>query len=117
MNFEDILRELTEKVGLAAVIIGKDGIPVGSYSTPDFPYNVEEIAIEQISLVKGLEEVETFRAIGPLREFTMLTDSFRFFLAPISSDYFLVLATNKDTYPGKARFILRRTVERLKKEF
>ncbi len=117
MNFEDTLRELTEKVGVAAVIIGKDGIPVGSYATPEFPYNVEDVATEQVSLIKSLEDIETLKALGDLRELTLLTDSFRFFLAPISSDYFLILATNKDTYPGKARFILRRTVERLKKEF
>lgn len=118
MNFEEILKELTERAaGLAAIIMGRDGIAVGSYTSPDFPYSIEEIGIEHVSLIKGFEETEGLKNLGPLKELALLTDSFKLLLMSINQDYFLILAADRGTYTGKARFALRRAVERLKREF
>ncbi len=118
MDFHEVLKEVTTKAaGLAAIIIGRDGIAVGSYSTSQFPGNIEEVAIEHISLIKGLEETEGLRALGHLRELTLFTDSLKLFLMPINRDYYLILAAGKEMYTGRARFILKRAVNRLKREF
>ena len=118
LDLEEVLKELTVRsTGLAAAIVGRDGVVTGSYTGPDFPGDMEEVAAGHVSLVKGFEERGGLKSLGTLKEFILLTDSFKLLLMPIDQDHFLILAAARGTYMGKARFVLRRAVERLRGVF
>ncbi len=117
MNFEEILKEITEKIdGISAVIMGSDGIAVATYDRGNSPCKIEEISIEYNNILKECGRIGSSNNIGDIEELTISTDSYRVLIRPINRDYFMALVADKDTYLGKASLALRLGVKRVKKE-
>lgn len=117
MNFEGILKELTERAGgLAAVIMGRDGIALGSYKKEDCRFNVEDLTIEYSSILREIEGISYSQNAGRINELSFCTDTSKAVFRSINEDYFITLFANKDAYLGKLRFALRLAVDKAKKE-
>jgi len=118
MDFNLILKEVTERAGgVAAVIMGKDGLPVDSFKSVETPYSVEDITVEYGSVLKDLKKISDSHMIGDIEDICLSTGKSRILLKPINDEYFMALAVGKEVYIGKARFALRRAVEKVKEEF
>lgn len=111
MAFQDKLRQLVEQVegGLACILMGKDGLPIGSYQNPQTRtrFDSETFGVEFTSLLHSMSQIANQTQFSQPTEFTLQsphqTAIFRF----ISREYFLLLTLTPDGNAGKGRYLLR----------
>ena len=115
MSFESALREIVEGCGggIAAALMGIDGIPIEQVSAAD-PARaemLEDIGVAGVEFGRILGEVRKASdslAGGPARECVFALQSFTIIVHQVDEENFVALAITSDGNLGKARYLIRR---------
>ncbi len=120
MAFEHVLKGMVDSVdgGLAAVIIGRDGIAVENYTKQGGFYDMESIAAFYSKMIADIKKTSEVLSSGSdIDEITISAKKFIVFIRLINEDYFMVLIVKSDVISGKARFVLKNTALKIANEF
>ena len=119
MIFDDVVKEAVEKVegGLAALLMGLDGISLSNYVKAGANLEMEVIGVEYATLLGEIRKTNEIMETGKVKEICVSTDKFAIIVRSITPDYFIALALTPNGNIGKGRFLLRVNAPRLQKEF
>lgn len=120
MSFAETLSRTVDRVegGLAAIILGIDGIPIERHvAALDPGLDIDSIATEFTTLLRRSMRTASDTGLGELSEMVLATDRMTFLLRPITPEYFLLLAVSRGGNVGRARFELRKAQLELEEEF
>ena len=119
-----MFREVLEFVkrsaeGVVAVCIaGSDGIPVEVVENGgDLNLSAEVISAEMTSILRGVNEFFNTVQGGVPEEMLIKTNKYAVVVRLINSEYFAMALLHSSGNVGKARFLLKKAVERVRKEF
>ncbi len=109
MSFRTSLKELAESVsgGLAAIIMGYDGIPIDEYLCPDTTFDMQLLVVEYSNLLAEIRHTVELLENGRMEEVSITTDTLRVLVRVISEDFFLILVIAADGNYGKGRYLMR----------
>ena len=114
--FREYLEKLVDNVegGKAAMIMEFDGIEVESYLKNGL--DITTIGIEFSQILAHAKRTAQILEAGELEEMVVKTENLLLAFRVINSDYFVVVALDRDGNFGKARFLLRVEAARLVEE-
>ncbi len=122
MSFARVLRRIVEESGggLAAILMGRDGIPIEQVEAPGLsPDEAERLGNAGVELGRILDELgkasDAFGG-GSIRETVVGVDRYWLVLRPVDDETFLLVALGPDGNLGKARFLVRRHLAELRAE-
>ena len=110
--FRQNITQLVEKLdgGVAAVLMGFDGITVDSYATAghdDALPDIQTLAMEFAHLIAQARRTLQSLDAGALEEFTLRTDTLMLVVRVLTQEYFLACAVLPTGNLGKARYLMR----------
>ncbi len=114
MIFDDLLRDLVTSVpgGIAATIMGKDGLPVRSFGEDRPPFDIQTAGIEIGPLFFGIVRMQT----GTPKEMVVTTDQVTIICCGITDDFFICLLVDRNGNPWKGRFKAQMLAPKLRSE-
>lgn len=107
--FLERLIQLSNRISgtVALSLVGKDGMPVESFSSnPEL--DMEVLAAELIAQVRSISENHRELSVGEVQQFSVTTDRMTIMVSALTDDYYLLLVLGEDGGYGRARFELRR---------
>jgi len=118
MIFEEIAQKIVEEVfgAVGLAIMGRDGIPLTIYLKEGAELDMETLGVEYANLLAQLSQALEKFGSGNLEEISLLTDRFLVVIRNITPDYFICLILSPDGNFGKARYLLRVNLPRLREE-
>lgn len=118
MIFEEVAKEIVERVygGLASIIMGRDGIPLSMYLKEGVSLDLEPLGIEYSNLLSQILQASINIGTGEVNEIVLLTNQFSVILRVISPDYFICLILSPDGNLGKAKYLIRVNLPKLRAE-
>lgn len=118
MSYKEYLRSLTENVdgGLAAIIMGYDGIAIDEYFVEATPFDLQLLAVEYANLLRDIRRTVELLENGDMQEVSISTDRLRVLVRVISAEFFLVLVITATGNYGKGRYLLSREALQLRDE-
>ncbi len=119
MAFGDILKDIVTNIqgGLAAMVMGVDGIPVDSYTTPTFSYDIQVLGVESATVMREIRRAAEALRSGALKELSFMTEGATVVLRSLTDEYFVALVLLPNGNFGKGRYLLKRSVPKLMAEF
>ncbi|NTW88984.1 MAG: roadblock/LC7 domain-containing protein [Desulfobulbaceae bacterium] len=118
MAYKEFLKSLTEGVdgGLAALIMGYDGIPIDEWLDQSTNFDLQLLSVEYSNLLRDIRHTVELLENGAMEEVTIATDRLKVLIRVINPEFFLVLVMTADGNYGKGRYLLSRESFRLKSE-
>ncbi|MGE5894443.1 MAG: roadblock/LC7 domain-containing protein [bacterium] len=118
MSFTEVLKEAVESVdgAVSAMIIASDGIPVEEYYSEKL-LDLSDLGAEASAMIKDIESASKELRIGEAREFSIISDLCGIIIRKINDGYYFALVIKPEGNYGKGRFVLRKAVPRVEKEF
>jgi predicted regulator of Ras-like GTPase activity (Roadblock/LC7/MglB family) len=123
MSFENVLRTIVENAGggLAAALMGNDGIPIEQFVSPSAGeiLGEDDVAAAGVEFGRILDEIRKASdalAGGTVMETVVSLARFLLVLRPVDGDTFLVVAIAPDGNLGKARYLIRRHLLALREQ-
>ncbi len=116
--FTEILREAVENVEgvVGAMIIDSDGLTVEDYLL-DSPVDSQSLGAEYSTLLRSVERASESLGLGATEEISVISEGCIVLARRINREYFIALIMKPEANFGKGRFILRKAVPKLEKEF
>jgi predicted regulator of Ras-like GTPase activity (Roadblock/LC7/MglB family) len=124
--FREQIKRLVERLegGVAAVIMGFDGITLDSYVNPreaaaaqhgaaPLP-DIQTMSMEFAHLIAQARRTLQSLEAGALEEFTLRTDVVALVVRVLTPEYFLACAVRPSGSLGKARYLMRMTAPGLR---
>lgn len=113
--FKDMLREVVEQTegGIAALLMGYDGIPLEEYVREDAALDVQTIGMEYSVILKSIQNAAEMLEAGSAREVSIQAERMTTIIRLLNGEYFAAVALRPDGNPGKARYLLRISAEKL----
>jgi predicted regulator of Ras-like GTPase activity (Roadblock/LC7/MglB family) len=107
--FAEILKKVVDNVdgGIAAVIMGLDGIPVESYVRQNDHVDVTTVAMEFSFILGQVRRAGDSLQVGTLEELSVKAQRLLLVCRMISPQYFVAIVLNPEGNFGKARFLAR----------
>lgn len=107
--FAETLRKVVDNVdgGIAAVIMGLDGIPVETYVRQQDRVDVNTVAMEFSFILTQVRKAGDSLAVGNLEEFSVKAQRLTLVCRMISPQYFVAIAMAPEGNFGKARYLAR----------
>jgi predicted regulator of Ras-like GTPase activity (Roadblock/LC7/MglB family) len=107
--FAETLKKVVDNVdgGIAAVIMGLDGIPVETYIRQTDRIDVNTVAMEFSFILTQVRKAGESLAVGGLEELSVKAQRLLLVCRMISPQYFVAIAIAPDGNLGKARFLAR----------
>ena len=107
--FAEILRKLVDNVdgGIAAVIMGLDGIPVDSYARQSDRVDVTTVGMEFSFILTQIRKAGDSLQVGGLEELVVKAQRLVLICRMISPQYFVAVAMAPEGNFGKARYLAR----------
>jgi predicted regulator of Ras-like GTPase activity (Roadblock/LC7/MglB family) len=107
--FAETLRKVVDNVdgGLAAVIMGLDGIPVDTYVRVNDKVDVNTVAMEFSFILTQVRKAGDSLQVGGLEELTVKAQRLILVCRMISPQYFVAVAMAPEGNFGKARYLAR----------
>ena len=107
--FAETLKKLVDNVdgGIAAVIMGLDGIPVETYVRQSDKVDVTTVAMEFSFILGQVRKAGDSLAVGNLEELSVKAQRLLLVCRMISPQYFVAIAIAPEGNFGKARFLAR----------
>jgi tetratricopeptide (TPR) repeat protein len=114
--FRDVLQGIVDLVdgGLAASLIGLDGIAIESVKRDGVP--LDAMGAEFGGFVKSIRLSNTELNTGDVLQFSLVTEKFVTFLSAVTPDYYVLLVMTPEGNYGRARFELARVKQQLRNE-
>ena len=115
MIFDDMVQNAVQQVhgGLAAVIMGRDGIALSQYRAESSDVDIETLGIEYANLFAEIGKAAQTLGSGSVQEVMLLTDQYQILIRGINPEYFIALILAPDGNLGKGRFLLRVSVPKI----
>ncbi|MBI5141624.1 MAG: hypothetical protein HZA20_05455 [Nitrospirae bacterium] len=130
MELDNYLKDAVGRVhgAIAAVIFGSDGIAVshcagGGLTDPSAfgaagVANPAAVSAGLADLLRMFDDVSSeLLGSGKLREITLTADSFTYVVSRINHEYAVAIVLKSDAASGKAKIVLRRAVNDIRKVF
>lgn len=116
--FREVLSDVVERTegGLAALVMGMDGISVDSYVKDGQAFEVETIGMEYSVILKDIRRATELVEAGTAREVTIQGEKVTTVIRLINEEYFVAVALRPDGNFGKARYLLRTGASKLATE-
>jgi len=118
--FREVLSDVVERTegGLAALVMGMDGIAVDSYVREDLaqPLEVENVGMEFSVILRDIKKGSELVDAGVAREVTIQGEKLTTVIRLINDEYFVLVALRPDGNYGKARYLLRTGASKLAAE-
>lgn len=114
--FNEILEGIVSgtKGGIAAYLMGYDGIAIDQHVTPAEGIDMQLLVVEYANVLKEIKSsVKTLNA-GLMEEVAIKTDRYFVVLRAITEDYFVIFLISRDGNYGKGRYLLMRDSVALK---
>jgi len=116
--FRENIKNLVEKLdaGVAAVLMGFDGISVDSYAKAGYDGalpDIQTLAMEFAHLIAQARRTLQSLDAGPLEEFTLRAEALTLIVRVLTQEYFLACAVLPTGNLGKARYLMRMTAPAL----
>jgi predicted regulator of Ras-like GTPase activity (Roadblock/LC7/MglB family) len=107
--FGETLRKVVDNVdgGIAAVIMGLDGIPVESYVRQNDKIDVNTVAMEFSFILTQVRKAGESLSVGGLEELTVKAQRLMLVCRMISPQYFVAVVMAPEGNFGKARYLAR----------
>jgi predicted regulator of Ras-like GTPase activity (Roadblock/LC7/MglB family) len=107
--FAETLKKVVDNVdgGIAAVIMGLDGIPVETYVRQSDRVDVNTVAMEFSFILTQVRKAGESLAVGGLEELSVKAQQLLLVCRMISPQYFVAIAIAPEGNLGKARFLAR----------
>jgi predicted regulator of Ras-like GTPase activity (Roadblock/LC7/MglB family) len=118
MSYKESLATITGEVGggLAAMIMGYDGIPIDEYLLEGTPFDLQLLAVEYANLLRDIRRTVEILENGAMQEVSIATDRLRVLIRAINPEFFLALVITADGNYGKGRYLLAREAFKLRDE-
>ena len=112
--FRENIKKLVERLdgGVAAVLMGFDGISVDSFAKTGYDGalpDIQTLAMEFAHLIAQARRTLQSLDAGPLEEFTLRAESLTLVVRVLTQEYFLACAVQPNGSVGKARYLMRMT--------
>jgi len=113
--FKNVLQEVVDGTegGVAALLMGFDGIPVEHYVRDGASLNVESVGMEYSVILKNIRKAAEMLDAGTAREVSVRAEKMTTVIRLLNDEYFVAVALAPDGNQGKARFLLRTSASRL----
>lgn len=107
--FAETLKKVVDNVdgGIAAVIMGLDGIPVETYVRQQDRVDVNTVAMEFSFILTQVRKAGDSLAVGSLEEMVIKAQRLLLICRMISPQYFIAIAISPEGNFGKARYLAR----------
>ncbi len=107
--FADTLRKVVDNVdgGIAAVIMGLDGIPVESYVRQNDKLDVNTVGMEFSFILTQVRKAGDSLQVGGLEELTVKAQRLMLVCRMVSPQYFVAVVMAPEGNFGKARYLAR----------
>ena len=122
MSFREILRTIVEDCGggISAALMGNDGIPIDDYmaqGSEESAVPVETAAVEFGRILIDIRKASDALGGGILEETVVQLGHFTLIFRPVDDENFLVVMLGPDGNLGKARYLIRRHMLAIRREF
>jgi len=118
--FKDILKDAVHRTegGMAALVMGFDGIAVDSYVREDstLGIEVETVGMEYSVILKEIRKAAQLLDAGTAREVSIQAEKLITVIHMISDEYFVAMAIEPNGNQGKARWLLKASASKLAAE-
>ncbi len=113
--FQDVLRDVVNQTegGIAALLMGYDGIPVDKYVRDDATLDVDSIGMEYSVILSQIRKAAEMLDAGNAREVAIQAEKLTTIIRLLNDEYFVAIALKPEGNFGKARFLLRTGATRL----
>lgn len=115
--FKDILKDAVHRTegGMAALVMGFDGIAVDSYVREDstLGVEVETVGMEYSVILKEIRKAAQLLDAGTAREVSIQAEKLITVIHMISDEYFVAMAIEPNGNQGKARWLLKAGASKL----
>lgn len=115
--FKDILKDAVHRTegGMAALVMGFDGIAVDSYVREDstLGIEVETVGMEYSVILKEIRKAAQLLDAGTAREVSIQAEKLITVIHMISDEYFVAMAIEPNGNQGKARWLLKAGARKL----
>lgn len=107
--FAETLKKVVDNVdgGIAAVIMGLDGIPVESYVRQNDRVDVTTVAMEFSFILGQVRKAGDSLAVGSLEELSVKAQRLLLVCRMISAQYFVAVVLAPEGNFGKCRYLMR----------
>ena len=107
--FADTLKKVVDNVdgGIAAVIMGLDGIPVETYVKLNDRVDVTTVAMEFSFILGQVRKAGDSLAVGSLEELCVKAQRLLLVCRMVSPQYFVAVALAPEGNFGKCRYLMR----------
>lgn len=107
--FAETLKKVVDNIegGIAAVIMGLDGIAVDSYVKLDDRVDVNTVAMEFSFILSQVRKAGDSLQVGSLEELSVKAQRLMLVCRMLSPQYFVAIAMSPDGNFGKARYLVR----------
>jgi predicted regulator of Ras-like GTPase activity (Roadblock/LC7/MglB family) len=107
--FAETLRKVVDNVdgGIAAVVMGLDGIPVDSYARMNDRVDVTTVAMEFSFILAQVRKAGESLEVGALEELVVRAERLVLICRMISPQYFVAVVIAPEGNFGKARYLAR----------
>jgi len=107
--FKQQLKKVVDNVdgGIAAVVMGLDGIPVESYIRMNDKIDITTVAMEFSFILGQVKKAADSLQVGACEELTVKAQRLVLCVRMLSPQYFVATALSPEGNLGKARFLLR----------
>lgn len=107
--FAETLKKVVDNVdgGIAAVIMGLDGIPVESYVRQNDRVDVTTVAMEFSFILGQVRKAGDSLAVGSLEELSVKAQRLLLVCRMISAQYFVAVVMAPEGNFGKCRYLMR----------
>ena len=116
--FADTLKRVVDNVdgGLAAVVMGLDGIPVETYVRQSDRVDVNTVGMEFSFILTQVRKATEILEVGGVSEVTIRCENLTIIIRVVSKEYFLALALKPEGNFGKGRYLLRVVAPKMQSE-
>lgn len=113
--FAETLKKVVDNVdgGLAAVIMGLDGIPVESYVRQNDHIDMTTVAMEFSFILGQVKKAGDSLQVGSLEELSVKAQRLLLVCRMLSPQYFVAIAMAPEGNFGKARYLVRMATPQL----
>ena len=107
--FAETLKKVVDNVdgGIAAVIMGLDGIPVETYVRDKDRLDVTTVAMEFSFILGQVRKAGDSLAVGSLEELSVKAQRLLLVCRMISAQYFIAVALSPEGNFGKCRYLMK----------
>lgn len=119
MAFLDILKQIIDNFEgcIGGILIGLDGIVVEQYMKEEGVIDFQNIGVEYMNLIKSIAETSHTLGFDEPEQLIIEYKDMILIIRAINKDYFVILAARKEANVGKGKFLLRKNIFNLSKEF